>query len=225
MAYVDTKRNRTATIAVVGALHVGAIYALAVGLAGPVWQIIEDKPLVGEQIPLPKLPETIETPKPEPKARQTQADPLRDAPITHIPTTPMFDDNDRIVLPQLGGGVLDGDIAIPLPLPLPKPPAETFAPKLARPVGKPGLWVTQNDYPAADLRAEREGTTRFQLTIGADGKVQACEITVSSGHASLDAAACANLTRRARFTPATDATGAAVPGTYSSAVRWQIPKD
>lgn len=100
-----------------------------------------------------------------------------------------------------------------------------FPPKLAKPIGKPGLWVTPNDYPAIALRLRQEGVTRFQLNIGTDGKVQSCEITVSSGHAALDDAACANLRRRARFVAATGPDGGAVPGTYASAVRWTLPKD
>jgi protein TonB len=70
-----------------------------------------------------------------------------------------------------------------------------------------------------------EGATQFQLGIGTDGKVQSCEVTVSSGHPALDQAACANLRRRARFVAATGPDGAAVPGTYSSVVRWKLPAD
>jgi len=74
------------------------------------------------------------------------------------------------------------------------------------------------------LREEREGTTRFRLTVNADGRVSDCQITGSSGHADLDEAACKNLTRRARFRPALDANGNPTTGSYSNAVRWQIPK-
>lgn len=61
------------------------------------------------------------------------------------------------------------------------------------------------------------------MTIGADGRVRNCEILASSGSADLDRATCANVAKRARFKPATDDTGAAVSGSYSSAVKWQIP--
>lgn len=221
MAYANMDRNRPATLALVGALHAAAIYALVVGLAGPVWQVIKDPPLVGEQIPLPKVtPDVTETPRTDPtRPPQTvQTDQTRTT--VFVDTTNITLDDREIVLPSLGD---DDGTAIDKPLP-PEPPIATFAPKTARAVGKPGSWVTPNDYPAADLRAEHEGTTRFELSIGVDGKVQACRITVSSGFASLDAAACTNLRKRGRFTAATDATGAAVPGTYASVVRWTIPK-
>ncbi|WP_296679570.1 energy transducer TonB, partial [Novosphingobium sp.] len=88
----------------------------------------------------------------------------------------------------------------------------------------PGLWVSENDYPAADLRQHHTGVTRFQLDIGIDGRVSNCTVTVSSGHPGLDSAACAKLTQRGRFEPAIDSTGARLPGTFSSSVRWQIPE-
>jgi protein TonB len=54
--------------------------------------------------------------------------------------------------------------------------------------------------------------------------VQACEVIRSSGSASLDKAACDNVSRRARFDAATDESGAKVVGTYASSVKWQIPR-
>jgi protein TonB len=53
--------------------------------------------------------------------------------------------------------------------------------------------------------------------------VKGCEVTASSGSSDLDAATCANVAKRARFNPATDESGARVAGSYSSAVRWEIP--
>lgn len=114
----------------------------------------------------------------------------------------------------------------PTPHPTPTPPATpAVTPKLARPVGQVQSWVRFGDYPASALREHQEGTTRFRLDIGIDGRVTGCSITVSSGHRLLDAAACVGVTRRGKFTPATDSTGAAVSGSWSSAVRWTIPED
>ena len=222
MAYINMERNRAATLAAVGALHVGVIYALLVGLAGPVWKIIEKQPFIGEQIPLPKpTPVEIETPTTDPVRPHETA--TRDQTRTEVfvVNTTNFRANDgEIILPPVGGGTVIGD-----PPPPPKPPVEAFTPKRAQPTGRPGLWVTPNDYPAADLRAEHEGITGFELSIGADGKVQSCRTTISSGFTSLDMAACTNLRKRGKFAPATDATGTAVASTYTSAVHWTIPKD
>lgn len=221
MAYINMERNRAATLAAVGALHVGVIYALVVGLAGPVWKMIEKRPFVGAQIPLPKpSPMPTQQAQPQPDHKRALPNPADPLPLPQKPPTDLGPARDPV-----GSAGTGGTFRPPLPPTPPSPPAETFTPKLARPVGQPGLWVTANDFPAADLRAEHEGVTRFQLSIGADGKVQSCMVTGSSGFASLDAAACANLRRRAKFAPATDATGAPVASTYSSAVRWMIPKD
>jgi protein TonB len=109
------------------------------------------------------------------------------------------------------------------PLPLEPSPTPSFQPKAASPLGHPGRWATSADYPARALREEREGTTRFRVIVGADGRVKGCEVTASSGSPDLDAATCANVAMRARFSPATDESGARVAGSYSSAVRWEIP--
>ena len=84
--------------------------------------------------------------------------------------------------------------------------------------------MTADDYPSRDLRDGNEGTALFRVVVGSNGRVSACEIVRSSGHAGLDAATCKAVTARARFTPATDENGARVVGTYSSSVRWQIPR-
>ena len=92
------------------------------------------------------------------------------------------------------------------------------------PVTNPGRWVTNDDYPIAAMREEREGTTGFRLTIGADGLPTACEITAASGHADLDSTTCRLVMERGRFAPGRGADGKAAGGTYSNRVRWQIPE-
>lgn len=93
----------------------------------------------------------------------------------------------------------------------------------ATPKGNPGLWVTTSNYPAAALRERREGTTRFTVNVGEDGRVTACDVTDTSGSPDLDAATCDSVIRRARFNPATDGAGNPTNGTYSTSVRWVIP--
>jgi TonB family protein len=93
----------------------------------------------------------------------------------------------------------------------------------ATPLNNPGEWATQNDYPSLALSQERYGTTGFRLYIGKNGIVENCEITLSSGHADLDATTCRVVAVRARFSPALDKKGNPTEGTYSNRVRWQIP--
>lgn len=111
------------------------------------------------------------------------------------------------------------------PAPVVAPPPPRVQPKPATPRGNPANWATTNDYPTRALREEREGTASFRVTVGPDGRVTSCEITSSSGSDDLDAATCSNVTRRARFNPATDGEGQPTTGTYSNRIRWVIPKD
>ncbi|RYD68608.1 MAG: energy transducer TonB [Sphingomonadales bacterium] len=98
---------------------------------------------------------------------------------------------------------------------------------LAKPVsarGSAGAWVTDDDYPAAALRAEQEGTVGFKLDVDAAGAVLNCAITTSSGSALLDVTACSLIKRRARFNPAQNAAGVKIAGTFESRFTWRIPR-
>ena len=108
--------------------------------------------------------------------------------------------------------------------PPPPPPPPTFTPKAPQPINNASGWVTVNDYPRADLNRGNEGTTRIALSVDARGRVTGCQVTQSSGHTRLDRTTCAKAKQRARFDPATDKHGENVAGTFSAAVRWQIPQ-
>ena len=103
--------------------------------------------------------------------------------------------------------------------------AAPSGPSPAMPRGNPASWSTTNDYPTRALREERSGTTSFRVTIGPDGRVTDCAIVGSSGSPDLDEATCSNVTRRARFTPATDSDGNPTTGSYANRIRWIIPTD
>jgi TonB family protein len=95
----------------------------------------------------------------------------------------------------------------------------------ARPRANLSSYIDAGDYPAAAVRAGEQGTVRFRLDIGADGRVSGCTITQSSGSSRLDSTTCRILRSRARFTPATDASGDRVPDTVTSWIRWSLPDD
>jgi TonB family protein len=109
---------------------------------------------------------------------------------------------------------------------VPPPPAPPRSPKeqSARPKGNPASWVRDDDYPAESRRNDEQGTTGFRLTIGADGMVTGCDITMSSGFARLDEAACRVMTERGRFNPALDNKGKPTTGSWASRFRWVLPK-
>ena len=109
--------------------------------------------------------------------------------------------------------------ALAVPVPVVREAARGVTPR-----GNPGSWIRPDDYPARAMRAGEQGTVRFSLMIGPNGAVTACQIVGSSGSPTLDEATCRLVSRRARFNPAVDSTGAGVDGRYANAVRWRLPE-
>jgi hypothetical protein len=93
------------------------------------------------------------------------------------------------------------------------------APK-AMPLGNPGEWFTDEDYPRGAFQDDVSGVTGFRLAIDELGVPALCTVTATSGSALLDATTCAKLMERARFHPVVDENGHAVPGFYENTVRW-----
>lgn len=220
MAYVQTQSShrRTLTVGAVATLHLAVGYALVTGFAATVWE---------------KVDVLVPT-------RQWKADPLPPEPQPSVAPSQAMDRNPIAPRPDIDLGPRENTATeftvIPLtpptgltrpldpgPFVLEPSPGASFTPRAATPLGSPGKWATTDDYPAAALREEREGVARFRVTIGADGRVNNCEILASSGSTDLDRATCSNVAKRAQFKPATDDTDAAVSGSYSSAVKWEIP--
>lgn len=81
------------------------------------------------------------------------------------------------------------------------------------------------DYPAVALRGEEQGLVRYRIEIGPDGRVSRCTIRSSSGSPALDDATCRIVTRRARFLPARDSDGNAVPDARDGEVIWRLPDE
>lgn len=220
MAYIATpsSHRRTLTIGAVATLHIALGCALVSGFAATVWDKVDvlvptkswKDVLPPEPMPtIASKPVTDETPifSPKPAIDFT----TKDTGATVVDLLPMAQPSAQL-------GPADPGPVLPS-----ASPSASYAPRAATPLGSPGKWATTDDYPAAALREERAGVSRFRVTIGADGRVRNCEIMASSGSLDLDRAACANVAKRARFKPATDDTGAAVSGSYSSAVKWEIP--
>ena len=102
------------------------------------------------------------------------------------------------------------------------PPAQPAIPWLvAAALKNPGSVVLDSDYPARNHN--KQGTTRFELIVGADGKPISCTTTVSSGHEVLDQSACNAFVKRARFSPAKDEAGDPITGRYKGSITWKAP--
>ena len=110
-----------------------------------------------------------------------------------------------------------------LPTVVTPPVVHAVVPHAPTPRNAPGNWVLVDDYPISAIRNGEQGITGFRLKVDAQGQVVACEITASSGSATLDKATCDLVARRAQFSPALDASGQPVAGGYSNRVRWVLP--
>ncbi len=224
MAYVSSQSSasRARTGIAVAVVQAAGIYAIIASLSYVVGPRDPDKPITTTFTPVaPDKP--TETPKPQDR---TIYDPIpQPSPLPTPQVQPTAQPTGTSgPAEEAGTGTGPGTGTSPSPLPTSEPTRAAFTPKAPKPKGRPGEWVSRNDYPAQDLREGNEGTVRFRLGVGADGRVTSCTITASSGFPRLDATACAKLSQRGRFEPGTDENGAKAAGTWYSAVRWSIEK-
>lgn len=246
--------NKIAAIVLVALIHIGIGYLLVSGLAySAIQEAVERVTTVDVDEPEPE-PEPEEEPPPPEEVPESVPPPFVPPPRVNIVretppqrSTPQIVRNDTVVRTPTtkrcaNGSVVgisvacgpptktcpDGRtiaIAAVCPRPEPEPePAPKFTPKKAAPKGQPGRWASDRDYPTRAEREEREGVTGFRVAVGANGRVTDCSITSSSGHSDLDSTTCKLVTQRARFDPATDGNGNPTTGSFSSAIKWQIPE-
>ena len=216
MAYADQSMsgNRVIALIIVALIHIVLIYALVTGLA------YEGIKKVMQRVTTVDIKEEVKKEELPPPPKKVDLPPPPVAPPVRINVAPAPPQIITVAEPPPAPPP-----AVYIPPPPAAPPPPRFSPKGAVPKGNPGSWATTNDYPSRALREEREGTTGFRVAVGPDGRVTDCSVTSSSGHPDLDEAACANIRRRARFTPAMDGEGQPTSGSYSNRVRWVIPKD
>ena len=219
MAYADQELsgNKIAAFVVVALLHLALGYALVTGLAYEGFKQVMKKVT------------TVDIKKDEPKKEEKPPPPKKDAapppivvppPMMNVSTRPPPIETTPVPMPPPPPNL--APVAAP---PAPAPPPPRIQPKKAVPKGSPANWATTNDYPTRALREERAGTTGFRVSVGPDGRVTSCSVTSSSGSPDLDEATCSNVTRRARFTPATDGEGNPTTDSYTNRIRWVIPTD
>ncbi|GAA4052471.1 TonB family protein [Parerythrobacter jejuensis] len=228
MAFTDSNNTSARAPAVIGVAAIHAVLGLALvtGLAGGVYEKIVEERIIGHNFKKPPPPKPPE-PKPvnDPQASTapkvfTPAPPFQlDPQPPVVDTTDVMPDPMPLPMPNAG------------PIPSPSPglgtgpaPAAVFDPVAPKPRNDPGRWITDSDYRSSWINREWAGTAGFRLSIGANGRVQECTVVDSTGHPALDAATCKLVRRRARFEAALNDKGEKVPGTFSSAVRWQIPE-
>lgn len=223
MAYADNARSPRQRAIVAGAvalLQGAAILALVNGLA--VHFVPGDPPprLAGEQIRL-EPPPPPPPPTDQPQVRRAETDSRITAPPGRTDTLPP---NTGVTVFPTGPATQDPPVALDPPVTVDPPQPPLAPPRPARPRNDPGSWVSAADYPLRDLDEGHQGAVRVRLVIGADGRVQGCEVIASSGWPGLDRATCTAVSRRARFEPARDEGGVRMTGYYTGTIRWVIPQ-
>jgi protein TonB len=219
-AFYEQRKASPTALAIVVLMHGAGLTALA--LAKPeVFEKVKIPPIVIDFVK-EKVPPPEDPPRPVEK-------------MVAPPETVITRVKPDIVLPPLPGPVAEWKepprATFPDPGPIVLPPREpviTEPPKAkkvepARARANLASYVSDADYPSSAIRNEEQGTTRFRLAVGSDGKVAECTVTGSSGSNALDSATCRLMKQRARFTPARDSDGRLVPDSVSNAIRWVLP--
>jgi len=219
MSYVDQpiSRGRVWAIAVVAILHALLAYAFVSGLAYKfIKSATEDLKVVDVKEEPPPPPEEPPPPPPD----QPNSPPVTAVPSPFPVPSPM-PVPPSIPMPPAPPVPVITPPAPPAP-PAPPPP-RIVPPQRAR--ANLNSYFSADDYPAAALRGNDQGTTGFSLTIGTNGRVEGCTVTASSGSAALDQATCRILRSRARYTPARDQNGNPTSGRDSGRVTWRLPSE
>lgn len=225
MAYADQKQNRSVALGSVVLVHAGLGIALISGFAV---KFDREIPTIIEGINIPLEPPPLpEPPPPEPRTEtpfpETVTPPVN-APVPAVRTT---SENTTPSTPTIyPPASLDPPVLVVPTPPLVVPPVTPPPAILSRglqPRGNQGDWFPQDSYPAAARRAGAEGRVGVSVDVGANGRVTACRVAVSSGNEDLDQATCRLAARNGRFVPALDAAGKAVPATITlRPVRWRL---
>lgn len=220
MAYSDQKMSgsKIVAIVIVALIHAALGYAFVTGLAFQYVKKVSEK-LNTFDVEEPPPPPPDEPPPPPPDIPMTPPPVVAPPPIVTTPSPPVV-----IATVPTPPPVYVPTPVVP-PAPPPAPPAPPVVSKAAGAKGDPAQWITNDDYPPSSIRAEEEGTTAIKWTINTQGRVENCVVTESSGSNALDQAACRALTRRARYSPATDAAGNPIATTQSRRVVWRLPRD
>ena len=220
MAYADrsTGGSRIVSIVIVSVVVALLAYGFVNGLTFSYVKKLTEK-LNTFDVVEPPPPPPDKPPPPPPEQPQLQTPPVvSPPPLVRVQSPP-----PTIVTVQTPppAAPIVVRAAAPAPVPAPGPPVISRA---AGPKGDPSQWVTTDDYPSDALSAEAQGTSKIRWEINAAGRVENCVVTASSGNSSLDRAACSNITRRGRYTPAQDAAGNPVRSSSQRNVVWRLPE-
>ena len=189
------KKNRTIGVAAALAFTGSAGFALYVGLNGALITLVKENikavvttEEVKNETPPPPPPPDFKPPPVNAIVPEVTIDlaaapppPVTNA-ISNTPPPPPAPPKPVVTAP-------------PPPPPPPPPPTP--------PVATTSHAVTADDYPPVSIRLQEQGKVQIKYTIGPEGSVSECAVTMSSGNPRLDDAACTMVKKRWKFKPAT----------------------
>ncbi len=112
---------------------------------------------------------------------------------------------------------------IAAPAPVAPPQVRASAPPAPPPradATRPPRLVSGAPSDRDNKHGQYRGSVVAQFTVGREGRVSNCSVVRTSGNAKLDALTCRLLEQRARFEPAQDSRGAAVPSDANATYVW-----
>jgi protein TonB len=211
--------SRTFAIAIVALTQAAIGYAIVTGLAYTTvgkapgslktFNVVELQPPPPEFRPAPKkIPETARrVAPPQPVVREPA--------LTSAPAIPGPSAEVLLAAAPTPPAAVDQE-----PPPPPPPAIEPIRARSA--TGDLQRLFRPGDYPIDALKRREQGAVTVQLTIGATGRVGACDVTSSSGSKMLDRASCRIILGRALFTPARDNSGHLTTDTVHQEIRWVL---
>ena len=228
MAYADQQMSgsKITAIVIVALLHVIVGYGLVTGLAYEAIDKVKET-VTAVNIEDPPEPPPPPPPPPEEPQQVSPPPPVAPPPMVRI-ERPAPQIQTVRTPPPPAPPVLRIPPPAPVQAPPPPPPAPPPPPSKARPAtpDNPGRWAAriQGNYPSRALRNEEEGSVGMRITVGSNGRVEACSVTSSSGSSTLDEAACDGMRRYARYNPALNDAGNPITATQSQTIRYQLPE-
>ena len=182
----ERKSGKVFSVALVGSLHIAAIYTLLVAL-----DIVPNPIIPKPTILIIHVIHQVQPTHTLPPVAPTRVV-LTRPPENPVPREPIFD---------LAPGKTSIAPLPPQPVPQPGPIAPPH-PGPTLPLQALSETHTIPTYPMLDIRMGHEGTAHLRLTVDAQGNVVSAEILQSSGYEGLDAAAIAWVKSHWRYRPA-----------------------
>lgn len=85
-----------------------------------------------------------------------------------------------------------------------------------------GEFITKH-YPHGALTKGEQGKVSFEVTIEPDGALGSCEVTGSSGFATLDRETCEFIAKFAKLQPVRNSEGRAIRAVQQGYINWKLP--